>query len=52
MCAESETGDPEVPAPRPLKGQSCGSASEKFSHSWLLVQLSRIYQTFEGGDWD
>ena len=53
VCAERETCDPEVPPPQPLKGQRFGSGSEKFSHSWLLVQLSRVYKTYGGGeDWD
>lgn len=52
VCAERETYDPEVPLPQPLKGQRFGSGSEKFSHSWLLVQLSRVYKTFGGGDWN
>lgn len=37
---------------QPLKGQRFGSASEKFSHSWLLVQLCGAYKTFRGGGWD
>lgn len=52
VCVERETCDPEVPPPQPLKGQRFGSGSEKFSHSCLFVQLSRVYKTFGGGDWD
>lgn len=37
---------------QPLKGQRFGSVLEKFSHSWLLVQLCGVYKTFGGGGWD
>ena len=51
VCAESRPATQRCHCHSLLKGQRFESGSGKFSHSWLLVQLLRDYETFGGEDW-